>query len=1049
MHRYRQSDNPLAGTNVAHNGNPDNNTGSNQDPATQASGSPSATLASVTEIPPSYIQNQRNAWQRAVPPISSLPNPAQLPNPAGLASPASLPRSFAVSPATGGDSPTAGPGVIPAYPAQYYTLSTPLPGGLVSQFPAQPVGPPAGPPAAATGNAHVSAQAANPLTTRASDPGLSAHTQYVPVYGPTPYRSYGGFVHYNKPYAVAPGYNYGAPQWTASNSRSNGSHASHGSHLSNGSSGSPVLNGSDASSVSLGSEKSAGSRVATQEPPRHKVLPNTTRNGGSTRSQSPDGMRQKSGQPPIKKTRSTEKLHAASVEKDPPTGSKPASGAKPSTGTENRLTIGSVAATLAKTQPKPAVPVGTGGFRALVPAGSSTASSASSSLVRVNAVGQHPMNAVQRKKIDSVNMMIAGNSQTDERAVCATGAADCGALQQLRETIPPVSVLAGLPHIPAGFVPLLMSPQGFLVPMQYEAAEVAGQTVHTLKPAWGSSVLKGINEKQVAGDGVGTENPALMLGSPNTGKKTGTGMTHAGSSHAKDVVGGVDQSLVEIKPRPSSRQRILRTERLAAMRLCLMSRESYEQAVKSTGRATMTITVELTAPVKEHEDLVREYAALTSDIHGKISGYQARRDQMSPQFNALSTELCSSPADRALHGLERDVRECRDYGLVQQKTMDAYLRARAFRSYVDETLATYGAGCLEYTGRLLKFKKLLLRGRAIIDSRRDQLYYVNSAKSEKLWRNCLEGLARLEEEESKHAGEGVDRLDGDERDEGASGVDSSGGFGSGNGGSSGADPVSHHPPTYMALPAHPRGTTPSGESDSSSASIASTEPMLSSRRHSTRISSVVGHGNRKNGRMSTMDEPIPLLTDADFESFTDPKSKLYDHYVVASRVPEVADQSDIVELIEFFRVKSTLQDLYDLLDPGTRDRKRKAGANGSHSSAGSTRESTPVMAPGRDEDDPYARYYPGRKRQKTEGRDEDGVSVVFHHQQKSNGHNLTSSLDSLLSDKDRVRWLCLDEKEIRTKFTKIYPKPVGLSDAEIESDLREIRGLSGQNHQGS
>ena len=354
---------------------------------------------------------------------------------------------------------------------------------------------------------------------------------------------------------------------------------------------------------------------------------------------------------------------------------------------------------------------------------------------------------------------------------------------------------------------------------------------------------------------------------------------------------------------------------------------------------------------------------------------------------------------------------------MREDTFAKYLKEQILLHALDRVLELRAQIALDYTSRLLKLKKYLLRSRHAFTSCKDQLFYVNSSKSERLWRSFLERQrARL-----------------------ALGVQSAGGVHSvrsaieyTHGVQSAADSRytrgRRRRRMYMAFPggrndedsagAGAGGADSSAVRDSGSESATSVSSRVAGAAATARTAGIGRMGSHVISKKSLLtDELMPIIGAEDFLELTKDKSKLYDSYIMHSPYPEVADQSDIVALIEFFKCKSTLGDLFDLLQPADH---RKPGP----------RSGLKANAKNPEENDPYSRFYPTRDSSPAVS---DGL---FHRHTRTGGLNITSSLDASLSDEDRVRWLVLDEKQIRTKFTKAYKRLVGLSNEEIDHDIR-------------
>ncbi|QPG73588.1 hypothetical protein FOA43_000900 [Brettanomyces nanus] len=565
-------------------------------------------------------------------------------------------------------------------------------------------------------------------------------------------------------------------------------------------------------------------------------------------------------------------------------------------------------------------------------------------------------------------------------------------VEQLKKSFPTSATLPAIPAIPEGFIPMMMSPQGLLIPMQYAPVVTEDHIIPTVKPVWEGDMLE------------------ILPNSENSGSDSKVATVFS----ADEPVPSLNMPRKRVMPqaRTKKRAKLSNTDKLAAIRLCLISEECYARC-----HVGVKMQVEITPVVLSHKEMVDYYTWLGSDSSQQLKNYVSRKSYYITKFNSLNEEIENEKRNKSMVGLEKDLMEIRDYDIVREELFCEYRNDKAFSQYLDELLATYSSICLDYTTRLLKFKKFLLRNRHALTGNKDQMFYVNSSKSEKLWRNFVKEERRVKTQlREKFEIRGRAETDAEATD-GASGL---------------AKDVYNAQGArsqYMTLPnmsgsgsgsgAGKRNTTNTSLSSPESSSSAS----VAVSRISRRMRGSVAITDKLQTKFPISDELAPMLSDVDFFDFTDYKSKLYEQYILRSGYSEVADQSDIVELIEFFRVKSLLSDLCELMKYDGR----------------SSRHNSPDDNSVSPHNDPYAKYYPIDE--------ENGVSLPMNHSSsssilqknlKKNGLNVISSLDTRVADGDRVKYLTLDEKEIRAKFTKAYTKPMGLSNEEIVGDLRVL-----------
>ena len=711
-----------------------------------------------------------------------------------------------------------------------------------------------------------------------------------------------------------------------------------------------------------------------------------------------------------------------------------------------RETIGSVAASVAAWKHEGVAPAGA------APAGG----------IEGTAMRQQPMTREQEKTFQGTNGQIMNLMLGPQHVVGnAPGNVNGNAignpphiLQQLMGSVPPEAVLPGVPSIPTGYIPMLMSPQGFLIPMQYHPVSTRGDVIPLVRPVWTGGLLD--SARDIDRRAVEHEVASVLAGMPLLRVETAPqieGFRDSGAllkkgvpSENKEAVASGDEHEGNkgLEPKnsgkalePAARRRKLppvsREERLAATRVCIMSHDSYRR----TGRRKTLADIGSGPAVVVHEGMVVRYLQLENSLSapgagaaGAVGAYRARRRHLERKLRVLSGNLCDAESDAFLHGLERDTREIRDYDLVREEMFAGYRREQVLLHALDRTLELRSHVALDYTTRLLKLKKYLLRSRHALASCQDQLFYVNSSKSERLWRCFLE--RQQDAQGVRTVGEGADKAVAVRSAQAAWDV---------------RYDAPHHRgrrkrPRFMAFPAEQSETgslvgsavldsPPVRDSGSDSPSSVSSRVSCAARSVSRQRSARSSRAGRPRGHVTNSksllaDELMPIIGEDDFAELTRSKSKVYESYIMHSPYPEVADQSDIVGLIEFFRCRSTLSDLFDILQPVDH---RKVGQKCGQKGGQKTGQKN---APNSDENDPYSRFYPSRDSSPAVS---DGV---FHRHARINGLNITSALDSSLPDEDRVKWLVLDEKLIRTKFTKAYKKLAGLTNTEIDHDIRTL-----------
>ncbi|KAG7832579.1 hypothetical protein KL919_005072 [Ogataea angusta] len=272
--------------------------------------------------------------------------------------------------------------------------------------------------------------------------------------------------------------------------------------------------------------------------------------------------------------------------------------------------------------------------------------------------------------------------------------------------IPRFIPFPGYPIIPPGYVPVMMSPQGFLVPMQFSQTPVkddeknnenyTAPEYHSPRPGKVSKIAQLINSPTSEPQqlyGVGTAGPMAFPASPSLNSK----------------------------------------DKLAAFQLCLVSQEYFS-----------TLGPRLS---EKEQDLIDELKAFEPEVTAQ--DIEKLRQEYVNQLNLVSnTKTIEKPFSKRSHrvnkillGLERDMAEKRDYEVLRLKLYKDYRRKQIIDEYVGQTMEIYSALCLDYTTRLSKLKKFLLQQKQLLKREDAEFFNVATADSERLWRSTLSASA--------------------------------------------------------------------------------------------------------------------------------------------------------------------------------------------------------------------------------------------------------------------------------------------------------------------
>ncbi|KAH3661876.1 hypothetical protein OGAPHI_006055 [Ogataea philodendri] len=268
--------------------------------------------------------------------------------------------------------------------------------------------------------------------------------------------------------------------------------------------------------------------------------------------------------------------------------------------------------------------------------------------------------------------------------------------------IPRFIPFPGYPVIPPGYVPVMMSPQGFLVPMQFSQTPVKEDEKNS--ESQGSSTLESPQPSKV-------RKIAQLINSPLP------------EPQQLYPVGPVAPLLYFNGPVLGSK------DKLAAFQLCLISQEYFSELVSKLSPKDQELLEDLYTYEKEHvavppEELRQQYTADLNAVNNTKT--------VEKPFSKRSTRV-----NKVTHGLERDMAEKRDLELLRLELFRDYNKQQIINDYTGRTIELYGSMCLDYTTRLSKLKKFLLQQKKLLQTENADFFNVAATDSEKLWRSAL------------------------------------------------------------------------------------------------------------------------------------------------------------------------------------------------------------------------------------------------------------------------------------------------------------------------
>lgn len=260
-------------------------------------------------------------------------------------------------------------------------------------------------------------------------------------------------------------------------------------------------------------------------------------------------------------------------------------------------------------------------------------------------------------------------------------------------TIMKLSGGKGVPSIPEKYVPLMMAPNGKLVPLEIididenGAGSENGGKISILKPVW----------------------PSLSI--PDDDESDVVNCTDIGEEHV-DVKFGTD-------------------EQLAALNLYLLSQERALTA--GIGGVSDHDRVRSELPLyREH---VNYYNRLLEREELEIF------DTYTYERNKLQNMLNDLESGNEMTTFEEDLLEMRDYQILRENLAFRYSESETYLQYLEYISELESMACLDYTARLTKLKNYLNMESRRLNSKRNRLCKIKTIKSHSIWNRYVKSGA--------------------------------------------------------------------------------------------------------------------------------------------------------------------------------------------------------------------------------------------------------------------------------------------------------------------
>lgn len=293
-------------------------------------------------------------------------------------------------------------------------------------------------------------------------------------------------------------------------------------------------------------------------------------------------------------------------------------------------------------------------------------------------------NTINNETIEMTNQQLVQLQQNNRQLVSH--------LDDIKKALPDLFQLNAdsIPHLPKGYVPLIMAPNGLLIPMEYISVDPRERKVSIMRPLW--EATSGATDADSLANGISTnaidENVEEIEGSTRNGRK--------------DF--GFDNA-----------------DKLASLQLYLFSKEAKMNMNK----------VEKVRGCKRFRKQISYYARLLErEQMGFIENYRQERNKCQKMLNRLES-------GEEMTDTEKDLLEKKDYEMLREEIAKNYNDEHNYLSYLDHVIELESIQCLDYAARLVKLKNYLNMERVRLERHKNRLCRINTNKSHSIWKRYV------------------------------------------------------------------------------------------------------------------------------------------------------------------------------------------------------------------------------------------------------------------------------------------------------------------------
>ena len=262
----------------------------------------------------------------------------------------------------------------------------------------------------------------------------------------------------------------------------------------------------------------------------------------------------------------------------------------------------------------------------------------------------------------------------------------------IKKTLPDLFQLKtnGIPHLPKGYVPLVMAPDGLLIPMEYISVDPKEKKVSIMRPLW--EATSGATDAVSIADSDSSKDVDYKV--KENGKCAGNGTKDFGFDNA---------------------------DKLASLQLYLFSKEA---------KMNMTKVEKITGSKRYRKQISYYTRLLEREQLGFIENYKQERNKYQKMLNSLES-------GDAMTDSEKDLLERKDYEMLREEIAKNYCDEHNYLSYLDHVIELESNQCLDYATRLVKLKNYLNMERVRLERHKNRLCRINTNKSHSIWKRYL------------------------------------------------------------------------------------------------------------------------------------------------------------------------------------------------------------------------------------------------------------------------------------------------------------------------